>query len=210
MKKTLLTLVLVCSILTACGNRQAQNCENCCKECENCCKECENCCKEDKCCDMDDCSDNAVIKAIMDRRSIRKYKETAVSKEQLQQIAECGINAPNAVNAQNWAVRITTDRNLINSIQGTYNAPALIFVAGATGVDCGLMGENMMLAAHSMGLGTVCLGGPVRAIKASSTRLLEKLEIPAGMELQFLVAVGYPDEQPAAKPRNKEVIKFLE
>ena len=188
MKRIALALVLTCTILTACGNKQAQNCEN------------DDCCKDA----------NAVVNAIMERRSIRKYKETAVEKELLQQIAECGINAPNAVNAQNWAVRITTDRNLINSIQGTYNAPALIFVAGATGVDCGLMGENMMLAAHSMGLGTVCLGGPVRAIKAGNAPLLEKLEIPAGMELQFLVAVGYPDEQPAAKPRKKEVIKFLE
>ena len=187
MKKIALALVLTCTILTACGNKQAQNCEN------------DDCCKDA----------NAVVNAIMERRSIRKYKETAVEKELLQQIAECGINAPNAVNAQNWAVRITTDKALINGIRGTYNAPALIFVAGRTGVDCGLMGENMMLAAHSLGLGTVCLGGPVGAVK-SNADLMSKLAIPDGMELQFLIAVGYPDEQPDAKPRNKEVIKFLE
>ena len=142
------------------------------------------------------------------RIALRKLLE-AVEKEILEQIALCGINAPNAVNAQNWAVRISTDRDFINSIRGTYNPPALIFVAGQSGVDCGLMGENMMLAAHSLGLGTCCLGGPARAIKADAD-MLARLDLPQGMELQFLISVGYPDEQPDAKPRKKEVIKFLE
>ena len=46
-------------------------------------------------------AENAVIEAIMSRRSIRVYKDTPVEREKLQRIAECGVNAPNAMNAQN-------------------------------------------------------------------------------------------------------------
>ncbi len=50
--------------------------------------------------------DNQVIETIMARRSIRQYKPVAVSRDTLQTILECGINAPNGMNAQSWEVRV--------------------------------------------------------------------------------------------------------
>ena len=134
-------------------------------------------------------SENAVIETIMARRSIRKYQDRSVEREKLQQIAECGVNAPNGMNQQTWEVRIVDSKAAIDSVTAVFktanpemvqrdenfknmfrNAPAVIAIAvpeGDSGLNAGLMAENMILAAQSLGLGTCCLGGPVAFIKNS-------------------------------------------
>ncbi len=177
---------------------------------------------------------NPVIEAIMSRRSIRKYKDTPVDREKLQLIAECGVNAPNGMNAQRWEVRIVDNAGSIAAISEEYkkanpqiaerdpgfknmfrNAPAVICIAvptGDDGVNAGLMGENMILAAQSLGLGTVCLGGPVNFLKNNEAgkAFLEKLGFSGGYSLLYMIGVGYPDETPDAKPRDLSKIRFVE
>ena len=69
----------------------------------------------------------------------------------------------------------------------------------------------MMLAAQSMGLGTCCLGGPVRWLttNADSKFFLERLDIPEDYQLNYIIAIGYPDEQPEAKPRDESKVKYI-
>ena len=179
-------------------------------------------------------SQNPVIDAIMSRRSIRKYKDTPVEREKLQLIAECGVNAPNGMNAQRWEVRIVDNAETIAAISEEYkkanpqilerdpgfknmfrNAPAVICIAvpiGDDGVNAGLMGENMILAAQSLGLGTVCLGGPVNFLKNSEPgkEFIGKLGFSQDYSLLYMIGVGYPDESPAAKPRDLGKIKFVD
>ncbi len=179
-------------------------------------------------------SKNAVIETIMARRSIRQYKEQPVEREKLQQIVECGINAPSGMNMQPWEVRVVDNPEYINGITEVYkkanpkatedptfknmfrNATAVIFVAnkkdGSGALDCGLLGENMMLAAQSLGLGTCCLGGPIRFMKtdAGAAPYLQKLAFSDDYELLYAIAVGYPDEAPAAKPRDAQKVKFID
>lgn len=179
-------------------------------------------------------SQNPVIEAIMSRRSIRKYKDTPVEREKLQLIAECGVNAPNGMNAQRWEVRIVDNAETIAAISEEYkkanpqilerdpgfknmfrNAPAVICIAvpsGDDGVNAGLMGENMILAAQSLGLGTVCLGGPVNFLKNSEPgkEFIGKLGFSQDYSLLYMIGVGYPDESPAAKPRDLGKIKFVD
>ena len=176
---------------------------------------------------------NAVVEAIMARRSIRQYKDTPVEKEKLQLIAECGVNAPNGMNAQAWEVVIINSKEWIDGVNGIYkaanpaaaarpgfknmfvNAPAVIAVAAPNdtynGVNAGLLGENIMLAAHSLGLGTCCLGGPLRFLQSSpeAAPYMEKLGINPDYSILFLIAVGYPDEEPSAKPRDLSKIYYL-
>ena len=97
------------------------------------------------------------------------------------------------------------------------NAPTVVFVAndGAydfSQVDCGLLGGNMMLSAWSMGIGSCCLGGPARFMTDSpaAAEYLKKLDFPEGYKLLFCIAFGYPDETPAAKPRNAAKVRFIE
>ena len=179
-------------------------------------------------------AENAVIEAIMNRRSIRMYKDMPVEREKLQLIAECGVNAPNAVNSQPWELRIVDDMEMIDAISDSYrrdnpeaverdpnfknmfrNAPAVIFIAvpeSESGLNAGLLGENICLSAYSLGLGTVCLGGPVGYLKNSEAgkAFLERLDFSDGYDLLFMIGVGYPDESPEAKPRDLSKIRFVD
>ena len=183
-------------------------------------------------------SDTPVIDAIMARRSIRQYKETPVPRELLQKIAECGVNAPNAMNKQEWEVRILDDANYMNEVtelmkqempqfvnsdapgfrNAFRNAMALIAVAcpddelGMTLINVGLMGENMCLAAQELGLGTCIMAAPSIFMNSSASAkpYLDKLGFTPGYKLRYFLAVGYPDETPAAKPRDLGKIKFVE
>lgn len=181
--------------------------------------------------------ENPVVEAIMERRSVRKYQDRPVERDLLMRIAECGINAPNAMNAQQWEVRIVDNKEWIQgmsdlqlsmmdasmvgqmkadpSFRNAFRNGTALFVVAVkpspmTFIDAGLMGENIMLAAHSFGLGTCCLGSSARFLNTpEAADYLKALQFSEGYEVQYIIAAGYPDEQPQAKPRNKEVIKFI-
>lgn len=176
----------------------------------------------------------AVVKTIMERRSIRKYKPQPVEREKMQTIVECGVNAPNAMNRQPWEVRVVDNPDFINGVTELYkkeqpkvaedpnfknmfrNAPTVVFIgrdvqSGSAEFDCGLLSENMMLAAQSMGIGSCCLGSPAAFMRSpAAAEYLKKLGFSEGYELLYCIAFGYPDEAPAAKPRDLTRIKFVE
>ena len=159
---------------------------------------------------------NPVLSTIMARRSVRKYMDKPVEHKKLETVALAGINAPSARNWQNWAVRIIEDQKLMADVKDMCrNAPNLICVCapadGRFDLDAGLLGENMMLAAQSLGLGTCIQTGPVSFLttdeKAKAFR--DSLDIPADYKLLFIIAIGYPDEQPDARPRDASKVKFI-
>ena len=177
---------------------------------------------------------NPVLSSIMARRSIRKYLDKPVEHEKLELIARAGINAPSGVNRQPWIVRVVEDQKLIAEVTEVYkqenaeqvkrdkdfknmfrNAPNLICVCtpanGGGELDAGLLGENIMLAAQSLGLGTCCLGGPVRFLLSNEKCkfFLDRLDIPSDYKLNYIIAIGYPDEQPDAKPRDASKVKYI-
>lgn len=179
---------------------------------------------------------NLVIETIMARRSIRKYKEMPVGRDTMQVILECGINAPNAINRQAWEIRVVDDAQWLSGLSDIVaesspmvakmasepgyrnafrNAPTVVFIGHDTSfsyspVDCGLMGENMILAAWSMGVGSVVLGSPVSFFKVpEAAGYYEDLDFSEGYELLYCIAFGYADESPDAKPRDVNKIKFL-
>ena len=188
--------------------------------------------EETSCCST--AAPNPVIETIMARRSVRKYKDTPVERCKLQTIVECGVNAPSGLNKQPWQVRVVDSREYIDGITAVFrkanpkmavdasfknmfrNAAAVIFVAspadGSGQLDCGLLGENMMLAAQSMGLGTCCLGSPVAFMNSNTDAApyVERLNLPEGYTLLYAIAVGYPDESPEAKPRDLDKVQFVE
>ena len=180
-------------------------------------------------------STNQVIETIMARRSVRKYLPQPVNRDTMQVILNCGINAPNGQNKQSWAIRVVDNTEFINGLTEVYkkanpkaaedpnfrnmfrNAPTVVFIANDTAydfsqVDCGLLGENMILSAWSMGIGSCCLGGPIRFMKTDpeAAEYLKRLNIPEGYDLLYCIAFGYPDESPAAKPRDASKVMFVE
>ena len=177
---------------------------------------------------------NQVVETIMTRRSVRQYKPQAVEREKMQTIVECGINAPNAMNKQPWEVRVVDNADYINGVTELYkkanpkaaedpafknmfrNAPTVVFIGHDTEsesspFDCGLLAENMMISAWSMGIGSCCLGSPARFMKTpEAAEYLQKLGFSEGYELLYCIGFGYPDEAPAAKPREAVKVKFVE
>lgn len=177
---------------------------------------------------------NQVVETIMTRRSVRQYKPQAVEREKMQTIVECGINAPNAMNKQPWEVRVVDNADYINGVTELYkkanpkaaedpafknmfrNAPTVVFIGHDTKsesspFDCGLLAENMMISAWSMGIGSCCLRSPARFMKTpEAAEYLQKLGFSEGYELLYCIGFGYPDEAPAAKPREAAKVKFVE
>ncbi|MBP3550966.1 MAG: nitroreductase family protein [Alistipes sp.] len=182
---------------------------------------------------------SGVVEAIEARRSIRIYKDTPVEREKLQLLAECGVKAPSAMNRQEWELRIVDSKEWIDGCSSAYlkavegtgkadymksapgfknifrNAPAVIFVAAPEGVfageNVGCLAQNIMLAATELGLGT-CFLGSVQMMFAepAMAEYLASLGFSEGYHLRYALAVGYPDEQPDAKPRDMSKIKFVE
>lgn len=177
---------------------------------------------------------NQVIETIMARRSIRKYQPQPVDRQTMDQIAKCGINAPNGQNRQSWEVRIVDAPALLaqmseamaaahpkmdaEMVKGMFRgAPTMAFIArdvhyDFSSIDCGLLAENMMLSAWSLGVGSICLGGPVRFLTDNELckPFVEMLGFSDHYELCLCVGFGYADEAPEAKPRNAEKVKYVE
>lgn len=194
------------------------------------------CCNAEK---QQDGAQNPVIETIMARRSIRHYTDQAVPREVLQQIAECGVNAPNAMNHQAWELRIIDSPDYFNGVTSVLkasspfpmkdgddpkfrnafrNATAAIAVAcpddpsGMSLINVGLLCENICLAAKSLGLGSVVMGGPPMMLNTlpEAKPFLDKLNFSEGYKLRIIVGLGYPDEEPDAKPRDLGKIRFVD
>lgn len=183
---------------------------------------------------------NVVVETIMARRSIRNYQPQAVGRDTMNIIAQCGINAANAMNSQQWEVRLVDDPEFINGITALYvdqmkndprgarmvedpgfknmfrNAPTVAFIAMKdshpfTQIDCGLLAGNMLLSAQSFGVGSVCLGGPVGFMYSpAAAEYLKKLNLPEGYVIKLAIGFGYPAESPDAKPRDAEKVKWVD
>lgn len=82
---------------------------------------------------------------------------------------------------------------------------------GRFDLDAGLLGENMMLAAQTLGLGTCMQTGPIRFLTTDekAKTFLDSLDIPEGFKLLYVISIGYPDEQPDAKPRDASKVKYI-
>ena len=177
---------------------------------------------------------NTVIETIMTRRSVRKYQPQAVNRDTMQIIVECGINAPNAINRQAWEIRVVDNPEVIKKLTDLYvkdnskeaenpsfinmfrNAPTVAFIANDTTfayspLDCGLMAENMILSAWSMGIGSCCLGGPARFMKSNpeANKYLQEMGFSENYDLLLCIGFGYPAETPKAKPRDAAKVKFM-
>ena len=174
---------------------------------------------------------DAVIENIMTRRSIRKYKEGPVARETMQTILECGINAPSGQNKQSWEVRVVDNPETMNEIislmaagnpaadpgmiKGCFRGcPTMIFIANDPSydfsvIDCGLLSQNIMLSGHALGVGSVCLGSPVRFLR-NAPEAIAKLGFSEGYTPVICIGMGYPDEAPEAKPRDFGKVKFVD
>ena len=173
-----------------------------------------------------------LMQAIKGRRSVRKYKPDAVSNDMINRILEAAQWAPSWANTQCWRFIVVQDSALKEKLADTLSPPSnkaigAIKEAPVTIVACAELGksgyykgeqstdkgdwfmfdvalamQNLTLAAHALGLGTVHVG---LFNAAEAARLLE---VPAGFVVVEMMPLGYPDEQPAA-PKRRELTESV-
>lgn len=183
---------------------------------------------------------DVVVENIMSRRSIRSYKPEQIKAEELEKILECGINAPSGLNKQTWEVRVIQNPEFIAEInQGFVNyaaslqmegsasrsqeagfsvfhgAPTVILVASNnttySAVDCGLLGQNILLSAEAMNIGTCVVGGVTAYLNTPDAKanIVPRFNLPEGFEPLYTIVMGYKNESPNAKPRDKSKIQYI-
>lgn len=156
------------------------------------------------------------IECIATRRSIRRFLKLPVDFETIMTIIEAGSRAPSSGNVQDWKFILVENNDLKKEIcehslgqECLYNAAFLIAICSdpeQTELHYGLRGErlytvqncaaaaqNMLLAAHSLGLGGVWVGA------FDEEKIRELLDIPRSARPQAILAFGYPDEIPDHK-----------
>jgi nitroreductase len=154
------------------------------------------------------------IELVKQRRSIRKYKDDKVPEEKLKIIFDAARLAPSWLNKQCWSFVVVEDPQIkkkLAEIAGQTwlsSAPIIIVgcgdpdVSGKKGdqeyymVDVGIAMEHLILAATEQGLGTCWIGS------FEEEKVKEILGVPGGMRVVAMTPLGFPDEQPKAKPRK--------
>ena len=173
--------------------------------------------------------DNQVLKAIADRRSIRSYKEEKVSREQIDILLKAAVEAPSARNAQPWHFTVVQNEALLKEIYDEVKANmkediANIFHGAKTVIflscdpdsrwgrlDFGIAVQNIALAAHAIGLGTVILGRPEPAFTGQrGAEFDKKLKFPEGHKFAVSIAVGHPAGTKDAHPVEADRISFVD
>ncbi len=156
-----------------------------------------------------------VLDAILTRRSIRLYTSKPVPRELIDDLLKAAMSAPSAGNERPWHFIVLTDRGILDEIPKFHpysgmlkQASVAILVCGDTRLerhkgywvlDCAAATENVLLAAHSKGLGAVWCGVYPTEERVAGFRKL--LHIPEHVMPFSLIPVGYPAEIKQAEDR---------
>lgn len=148
------------------------------------------------------------MEAILTRRSIRAYTDDPVTDEQVETLLRAAMAAPSAGNSQAWAFVVIRDRELLDAVPAVHpyakmtpQAPLAILVCGDVSAekypgfwvqDCSAAVENLLLAAHAMGLGAVWTGIYPDESRVEGFRRL--FSLPEHIVPLALVPLGFPKE----------------
>ncbi len=162
----------------------------------------------------------AVVENIMTRTSVRAYQEKAVEEEKVETLLRAAMAAPTAGNKQPWTFVVITNKDILHAISTNLHtmrmaekAPLAIVVCGdmektfpEDGLDywvedTSAATENLLLAAHGLGLGAVWCG--IYPMKERVAFLKELLQLPENMVPLNVVPIGYPAESPDPKDKWK-------
>lgn len=149
------------------------------------------------------------IEALKQRRSIRRYDPRQVPREMVEEIIDTARLAPSANNIQPWEFIVITDAEMRKKIADLTDYGKFIAQAGACVAvfakdvkhyleDGSAATENILVAAHAMGLGTCWVAGYK---KAYAEPIGDVLGVPQGHNLVALISLGYPAEE--AEPHGK-------
>lgn len=160
-----------------------------------------------------------VIETIYKRRSIRHYLDKKVEKDKIITLLRAAAAAPTAANCQPWEFIVIDEDEKLSQLRdklifARYNAPVAIVVCGNMKLafkgpsqemwvqDCSAAIENILIAATSIGLGSVWIG--IYPLESNIRPLKKILNIPEYVTPLGIVYVGYPAEEKEARTRFNE------
>lgn len=165
-------------------------------------------------------TENATIHDIMTRSSVRSYTDRPVDEATLDTILRCAMAAPTAVNKQPWRFVVINERAMLDTISVRFKSMGMAAQAPVAVVLCGDMEsalegegreywvqdvsaatENLLLAAHALGLGAVWCG--IYPISERVKEFSEMLELPENIIPMACVCIGYPSGDPTPKDKWK-------
>ena len=160
------------------------------------------------------------IETIMTRTSIRSFTDRAVSADTIEMLLRAGMAAPTAVNKQPWHFVVVNDRAKLDELGGNgrqsqmwKESPLAIVVCGDMNKalegpaqafwvqDCSAATENILLAAHALGLGAVWTG--CYPMEERMANVSQVLNLPETIIPLCVIVMGYPNEQPDPKDKWK-------
>jgi len=178
---------------------------------------------------------NETLKNIADRYTCRDFMDTSLTDQQIEELVKAALSAPSARNLQPWHVIVVTDKAVVDGIDEEgmrilrddedqtmyenmmsrggklfYNAPCLMIVLSDGSkwgtLDCGILCQNVVIAAESMGLGTCIVGMagvPLNGPKAAEYE--KRLSFPQGYTFAIGILVGEINsgKEPHEHDRNK-------
>lgn len=172
---------------------------------------------------------NEVIRALRERRSVRAYTDEMPTHEQIEQVVDAGLWAASGMGRQDPIIVAVTDRALRDRLSamnaqimdkpGTdpfYGAPVVLVVLAPRDVpthfyDGSLVMGNLMLAAHALGLGSCWIHRAREEFDTPEGRaILAELGVEGDYEGIGHCVLGYPAQEPKAKPRNDGRVFFAE
>lgn len=174
---------------------------------------------------------NEAIQNILTRRSIRDFTNRPVTRDILETLLECGMQAPSGHNMQTWRFTVLQDAARIAALKTTardvakrnkvyfygFNNPvALILVSNdrrnRDGVqDCSCAAQNIMLAAHSLGLGSVWLNPLMTICDEPEIRsMLRAFDVPDEHIVWATIALGYPAQEGRLLEKKRDVVHWVD
>jgi len=148
------------------------------------------------------------LEMILTRHSIRKYENKPISAEMIETVLRAGMHAPSAGNEMPWEFVLIDDRATLDKVPGVHpyaqmitSAPVAILICGDLSrekyagywvQDCSAAAQNVLLAAHALGLGAVWLG--IHPLVERVTGFRRLFGLPEKIVPLCLIPIGYPAE----------------
>lgn len=173
---------------------------------------------------------NPVVQAILTRRSIRRFQNKPIPKEILDMILKAGYHAPTGHNKQSWQFTVLRSSDKIEELRqtikkvaykrvrmyGFHNPSCIILISNDINnpdgcQDSACAAENIFLAAHSYGIGSVWINVLMTLCDEEPLRkLLSKYKIPQNHRVWCMAALGYPENQEKEEIERKEAIYYVD
>ena len=164
-----------------------------------------------------------MLDLLYSRRSIRKYTDQSVENEKIERLIEAALLSPTSRNREAWEFVVVTDKTALKQLSTSKPGSAAMLVEAPLAIvvcgnpqdsdvwveDCSIAAIIIQLAAHDLGLGSCWIqlrGRMYDEKKSSSEYVKESLKLPAHLEVECIISLGYPAE--IKKQRNKSELSY--